>query len=159
MDDVVIRPVTAEDAQAVGQLWVQLVQYHHELDERLPTASEQGAMLYARRIAERVDDTHMRAFVAEKDGEIIGFVLGMIVDLVPEMFQARTGGFLADIYVLDAHRGAGVGRGLADALADWFRSRGVSHMEWYVAHANRNGRAFWDKYGGDDVMIRMQQEL
>ncbi|NJL56279.1 GNAT family N-acetyltransferase [bacterium] len=85
--------------------------------------------------------------------------VGLIVDLVPEMFEQEAAGFLADIYVAEAYRTQGVGRNLVAALADWFRSRGVRHLELYVASHNLAGRSFWEAVGGQEIMRQVRVEL
>lgn len=147
------------DVERIGELWEQLVIYHHALDARLPAPALNGGHLYARRVADKLDDSHTRVFVAQHDGRVIGFALGVIVDLVPEMFASDRGGFLADIYVEDDFRRQGIGRRLVDALAAWFRSRGVNHLELYVAARNHEGRSFWASLGGTEVMQRVRVEL
>ncbi|MFW5691114.1 MAG: N-acetyltransferase family protein [Chloroflexota bacterium] len=159
LDDIIIRSITRADADVIGALWARLVAYHHALDAALPHAAPDGEAAYARRIEDQVDDSYSRVFVAEHDGRIIGFVLGMIIDVMPHLFEQDAGGFLADIYVAPAYRRAGVGRALVDALAAWFRSRGVQRMEWYVAARNESGRDFWHRMGGRDVMVRMRVDL
>ncbi len=159
VDDIVIRPAVQADAEAVGKLWERLVLYHHQLDAHLPTASSEGARIYAERIAERIHDTHTHTLVADDHGRIVGFVMGLIMDMVPEIFEQEIGGFLADIFVEEDYRRTGIGRRLVDALTDWFRSRGVQHIEWYVAAHNQDGRAFWESVGGRDIMIRMRMDL
>jgi GNAT superfamily N-acetyltransferase len=159
VDDIVVRPAEADDVEQIGAMWKKLVAYHRDLDDRLPTADENGDKFYARRIVERLDDTHSRTFVAEHAGQLIGFTLGVIVDMVPEMFLQETGGFLADIFVEEAYRRHGVGYKLVESLAEWFQSRGVVHMEWYVAARNESARQFWLAVSGRDVMIRMRLEL
>lgn len=159
VDAVVVRPAVEADAEAIGDLWEELVRFHRYLDPDLPGAASKGGQLYARRIVERLNDTHTRTLVAASDGLIVGYVLGVIVDLVPEMFAPENGGFLADIFVLESYRGQGIGRRLVDSLAHWFRSRGVDHMELYVAARNPSGRAFWDAMGARDVMMRMRVDL
>ena len=75
------------------------------------------------------------------------------------MFVEERTGFLADIYVDDAWRSHGVGTALVEALANWFRSRGVEYMEWYVASANADGIAFWKSRGGAEIMQRMRMSI
>lgn len=159
MDNVIIRPAIEADAEMIGHLWEDLVAYHRRLDETLPTAVRDGHRVYARRIVDRLYDTHTRVFVAVDGDRVIGYVLGVIVDLVPEMFAPEEGGFLADIFVDETYRGRGVGRKLVNALAEWFRSRGISYLEWYVAARNDAGRLFWESIGGREMMIRMRVEL
>lgn len=157
--EVTIRQVTVDDADAVADLWQQLVEYHQALDPDLPGAAHSGAKRYARRLIQRLDDPYTRAFVAEFDGQIVGFVLGMVVDLMADIFDEVPGGFLADIYVRPDFRHKGVGRMLVKALSDWFRQKQVRYFDWNVAVKNEEGRAFWREMGGRDVMIRMRADL
>src|SRR5699024_4472846 len=78
VDDIVIRAARVEDTEAVAALWLRLVNYHRELDKDLPPATPDGPKRYARSLAERIGDSHTRTFVAEKDGKIVGYVLGVM---------------------------------------------------------------------------------
>jgi ribosomal protein S18 acetylase RimI-like enzyme len=156
--DMTIRPATAGDAAEIGKLWEKLVAYHQALDDDLPRAARDGDRLYARSIANRLHDSHTRVLVAEENDKVVGYVLGVVVDLVPDMFEQEDGGFLADIYVEENYRGRGIGRALVEALADWFK-QGLHHFEWHVAANNPSGLAFWRAIGGRDLMIRMRTDL
>lgn len=154
-----IRLAVETDAEAIARLWEALVKFHQTIDPDLPAAAPGGGMLYAQRLTNRLHDTHTRVLVAEVDGKVVGYVLGVIVDLTPEMFAQENSGFLADIYVDEAYRTQGIGRGLVESLRNWFAERGVKHFEWYVASQNETGRAFWTAIGGRDMMVRMRQNL
>ena len=151
-----IRRATAADAEAIGDMWEALVTYHEALDPDLPTASPDGGKRYANLLVNRLEDTYTRSFVAEEDGRLVGFVLGMVVDLVPDMFAQEPCGFLADIYVDTAYRRRGIGRALVGALLDWFKGLGVPYFDWHVAAHNPEGLAFWRALGGRDIMVRMR---
>ncbi|MCU0511693.1 MAG: GNAT family N-acetyltransferase [Anaerolineae bacterium] len=153
---MMIRAAKPADAPAIGALWLQLAEYHRGLDDRMPVPAADGAQRYASRIASSLADTHTRVYVAEVDGQPVGYVMGVIVDLLPEMFVEERAGFLADIFVLPSYRQQGTGRALVQALRGWFRARGITHFEWYVASANTAGIAFWQAVGGAEVMLRMR---
>lgn len=140
-------------------MWERLVAYHRQLDGDLPSATLDGAQRYARSLTERIHDSHTCTYVAEANGQLIGYVLGVVVDYPPEMFQQEPSGFLADIYVDEAHRRSGVGKALVDALAEWFRAHDLSYFEWHVAARNQEAVAFWRAMGGRDVLIRMRADL
>jgi GNAT superfamily N-acetyltransferase len=157
--EVKIRAAAAADADAVAAMWESLVEYHVALDDGLPPAAPNGARRYARRLLERAADPLTQVLIAEVDGIAAGYVLGVVVDLVPEMFEQEASGFLADIFVVEAFRRAGVGEALVEALGAWFKARGIRYFEWHVAARNAAGLAFWQAMGGREVMIRMRKDL
>ena len=159
MDQFIIRLAAPRDVDAIAELWEGLVAYHRALDAHLPTASSNGAMRYARRVLDHLEDPIARVFVAEQDDQVIGYVLGVIVELSPEMFTQEMSGFLADIYVDEVHRRGGVGRALVDALVGWFTEKGLLFYEWHAAARNEAGIAFWEAMNGRVVMLRMRAEI
>ncbi|MFN8529954.1 MAG: GNAT family N-acetyltransferase [Anaerolineae bacterium] len=159
MVEIKIREATVNDADTVAAMWESLVRFHLDLDADLPPAAPNGARRYARRILERIGDPLTRLAIAEVDGQAAGYVLGVVVDLAPEMFQQEPSGFLADIFVMESYRRLGVGRALVDDLVSWFKGRGLQYFEWHVAARNAAGVAFWRSMGGRDVMIRMRKDL
>jgi ribosomal protein S18 acetylase RimI-like enzyme len=146
----------AEDIEAVGSLWERLVAHHVALDARLPVGIASGGRRYARRLYDRLSDDYACLLVAVQDERVIGFVLGMIVDLMPDLFEQEVSGFLADIFVEPEMREQGIGRALVQTLAEWFAGRGVQHFEWHVAARNESAVAFWEAIGGEAVMLRMR---
>jgi GNAT superfamily N-acetyltransferase len=159
LDEINIRSATLEDAPTIGALWQELVDFHQALGKDMPIANVRGAKHYAQRIESQVQDSYSHVIVADYQGELVGFVVGMIVELLPDVFEAETNGFLADIYLKKDFRRSGIGQLMVQTLAKWFKSRGVERMEWYVAAQNSAGRAFWQEIGGRDVMVRMRIDL
>lgn len=159
MDTVVIRPAVAEDIEQIGALWEQLVDYHVLLDQRLPGAIANGGRRYARRLYDKLTDEYAHILVAVDGATVVGYVIGMIVDLMPDLFEQDVSGFLADIFVLPAYRQQGVGRRLVTTLATWFQERGVQHYEWHVSAQNTDAIAFWRALGGESLMIRMRASI
>jgi GNAT superfamily N-acetyltransferase len=54
-----------------------------------------------------------------------------------------------DLFVDDAHRGAGVGRALIAASADVARGRGANHLEWATQPGNTTARRLYDSTGAE----------
>jgi GNAT superfamily N-acetyltransferase len=153
---VTIRRVHPRDEAAIARLWQALSDYHVEIDARLPPPTPGAAERYAARLIERRNDPQTRAFVAEVDGDVVGYVLGAVIDLHPDLFQHVDSGFIADIFVAPTYRKQGIARRLVETINEWFARQGVHQTEWQVAAANTEGIRFWEAVGGQPVMIRMR---
>ena len=107
MDDIIIRPAYEADVEAISHLWQELVAFHHTLGDGFPISTTDGYQLYARHIQGRLSDANAHILVAEdtqNDGRIVGYIFGIITDMLPEMFEQKTEAFLADIFVEEQYR-------------------------------------------------------
>ena len=154
-----IRLAEASDAERIGQLWLEMVAFHAAFDPEMFRPTENGAELYARSVRDRIHDPQARILVAELDGEVVGYVNGMIADITTEIFQPLRCGLLSDIYVAGSYRGHGLGRTLVERLTLWFRSAGIRYFEWHVSAKNKEALAFWDSIGGETTILRMRAEI
>lgn len=155
-----IRPARRDEVGEIAALWAELVAHHQTIDPRLPVAAPDGDERYAYALYEHIDHPRRRILVAvNTQGELMGYVFGLITTLVPPVFIAEQTGLVADMYVRPAYRRQGVGRALYETICVWFRAAGVSTVEWDVAAKNEAAQAFWQSVGGDDIMVRMRTNL
>ena len=154
-----IRLAEAVDAERIGELWAEMVAYHTQLDAQTFRAAKTGAELYASGILSRLNDADARVLVVEIEGEVVGFVNGVIANITTEMFMPLRCGLLCDIYLKECYRRQGIGRQLVERLTLWLRSRGVRSFEWHVSARNREALAFWKSIGGETTMLRMRAAI
>jgi GNAT superfamily N-acetyltransferase len=74
-------------------------------------------------------------FLAEEDGEVVGFVSSWLEEHV-----ARIG----DLYVAESGRGEGAGRALVEAVIENLRARGATHL---MLNAKLEALPFYEKLG------------
>lgn len=158
MDDIVIRAAEVSDADAIGELWAELVAYHHALDARLPQAAPNGPLLYAKALYDHLNNPETCVLVAEADGRAIGYVLGVVADMTSSFFTHKAAGFIADIYVRTDFQRQGIGRQLVLAIREWFTQQGVNSAEWYVSAKNEPAQAFWRALDGTPLLMRMRSQ-
>jgi len=158
-DNIIIRQVEPQDQAAIARLWQALTDYHVQLDRRLPVATSGAAENYAARLLERRDDAYTRTFVAEVDGQVVGYILGAIIDMRADLFEYADSGFIADVFVDPAHRRQGIARRLFETISAWFAEQEVYLVEWQVASLNPDAIRFWEAVGGKPITVRMQKPL
>ncbi|HVC75537.1 MAG TPA: GNAT family N-acetyltransferase [Candidatus Micrarchaeaceae archaeon] len=87
---------------------------------------------------------YAEAVIAEKDATPIGFALFFHTF---STFLARPGIYLEDLFVLEEHRGHGVGRALLSHLAHLAVERGCGRLEWAVLNWNQDAIRFYERLG------------
>ena len=95
-------------------------------------------------IHRRLDSESVGFFVADRDGEVLGFVNGNPAD---EDGVA----FLGALYVDPDHWREGLGATLLGAFESFCRERGFQSVRFGVLEANDVGRSFYSQYGYDHV--------
>jgi GNAT superfamily N-acetyltransferase len=138
IDRVFVRPVIAEDFDAWLPLWAAYNAFYGRSGATaLPDAVTRTTWARFHDIDEPV-----HALVAESDGNLLG--------LAHYLFHRATNRiepscYLQDLYVADAARGRGVGRGLIEHVATQARAAGAGRLYWQTHETNADAMALYDK--------------
>lgn len=99
-------------------------------------------------------------YVAEVAGAVVGFA-ALTARHAPAygMLVARKTATLENIVVTAAHRGAGVGRALLRACAEWARRQGADSLDLLVWEFNGDARAFYERHGMETLNRTMSLPL
>ena len=131
-----VRPATVDDVPRLLALFGALADYEQLRDELHATEPQLREALFGPRPA-------AEALIAERDTESVGYAL-----FFPTFssFLATRGIWLEDLFVLPAHRGAGVGRALLSAVAARVADRG-GRLEWCALDWNELALGFYRGIG------------
>lgn len=91
--------------------------------------------------------------VAEENGEIIGFLFGL---LYPSPVHKQPLALLDALYVSEAHRGKGCGRALALRFLEWAREQGIYAVELKVMTRNTAALRLYESLGFGEIKTYMQ---
>ncbi|HXM86057.1 MAG TPA: GNAT family N-acetyltransferase [Solirubrobacteraceae bacterium] len=134
--DTVVRAASVDDVATLLELFAALAEYEHLEHELHATEEQLSEALFGERPA-------AEALIAEHGGEAVGYAL-----FFPTFssFLASEGIWLEDLFVLPAHRGAGVGRALLAAVAARVpEARG--RLEWCALDWNELALGFYRGIG------------
>ena len=95
-------------------------------------------------LAARVDSSEHGGFVAEEDGQVVGFIIG---ETKVGGFGARLTGWIDYVGVSPERMDTGVGRALADRILRHFRSEGVTDVCTAVLWDSGDMLAFFKSQG------------
>ena len=157
--DTRIRRATKNDLPALGRLGAQLVQTHYNFDSRrfmAPRANaDQG---YAWFLGTQIDEEDTVIFVAERAGEVLGYVYAGIEPLNWKELRDECG-FVHDIVVAEKGRRSGLAAALIRHAAAWLRERGMPRVILWTADQNVAAQQLFSRIGFRRTMVEMTMEL
>ncbi|HEV7298949.1 MAG TPA: GNAT family N-acetyltransferase [Tepidisphaeraceae bacterium] len=142
-----IRPATPTDVPAVLPMVEQIVALHAawDPDKYAPLPDVPG--LYRGWLMARARDTDRSVFlVAEREGQIVGFLVSTIEREIP-IYRTSEYAFIHDLWVEPAYRNEGIGRQMAMLAIERFTELGVEQVRLETAAANDVARALFAKCG------------
>lgn len=149
-----------DDKDAALEFIMGSQKFEHELEpnRRLdpPVAEEHFA-----RLAAEVTRRNGRIFIAEGPaGNRLGW--GVAHERENDIFvvaEERLCGYIAELYVVEAWRGKGIGQALIRACEDWARSRGLKAMMIGVLAGNSRARRIYEASGFSPYAVELRKYL
>ena len=105
-----------------------------------------------REFSKRLKDPKKVFFVADEDGEIVGFISGNLEE-DPPIFMYRKKGHIGEFYVKEEFRGRGIGKKLFAEMKKWFRKKKVKTVRLYVVKCNIGAKKMYKSLGFKPVDI------
>jgi ribosomal protein S18 acetylase RimI-like enzyme len=129
-----VRRASAEDAEAIGRL---LHDFNSEFDEPTP-----GPVALAERVRALLDhgDTIVLLGGEGPDGVAV-------LRFRPAIWDEALECYLAELYVVPARRGQGLGRALMEAAMDVARAEGATYMDLGTSEDDVAARALYESLG------------
>ena len=157
--DVRIRPATKDDVPALGRLGASLMRLHYAFDaQRFLAPSGNPEEGYGRFLGHQLREPDATVFVAERAGEVAGYVYAGIEPLSWKELRDEAG-FIHDLALDPGARRRGVGKALVDAAIEWFRERNQARVMLWTSPANDAARQLFEQSGFRPTMIEMTREL
>jgi len=107
-------------------------------------------------IAQAIEGADSAVLVAEHRGELLGLCTAYL-DMNSVRFGPRC--WVEDLAVNPDHRSRGVGRDLLDAVKEWARVRGASHLELDSSESRADAHRFYEREGPSRRSVCFSWEL
>jgi ribosomal protein S18 acetylase RimI-like enzyme len=152
-----VRSGKRDDAASAARLWVRSASEHTVYDTVYATAPDAEKVM-RRFLADLSSSSHSCLFVAERNGEVVGFLSGELRDGSPA-FKAKTWAAVEDIYVVPNHRSLGIGHALFEECKEWAEQKGADGISLQVAAGNTRARKFYEELGFREVSVYQVKEF
>lgn len=136
-----VRRAQSSDQTTVGDLWVKLLREQEKLDDRFEMADD-ARDRWDNDFSMWLDDETSRIYVAEADGEVVGFVSARRWG-PPPIYAESSEVYLDELYVRPSDRRQGYGTQLLNAVRHWTEQIGAKRIRLGILTANEEARAFW----------------
>jgi GNAT superfamily N-acetyltransferase len=157
--ETTIRIATAADLPALGRLGALLMRAHYEFDpQRFMSAGTDAAEGYAWFLGRQLKDNDVVIYVAEQDGEVIGYVYAGLEPISWKELRDECG-FIHDVVVDERGRRTGTATALIEKAIEWLRERGAPRVMLWTAEKNAGAQQLFAKRGFRRTMIEMTREL
>ncbi len=150
MDNVKIRRAKSKDIDQIAALWKEMMDYHISLDEHFQLVSD-GEKAYSEYLVSILDNYDYSVLVAEEEGEVVGYTIGMIL-ANPAVFSLARYGFIAEMAVTQSRQKSGIGLQMWNHIRKWFYRRGIEVIQLNVSPRNERGYNFWKKVGFSEFL-------
>ena len=154
-----VRRAIESDAPALGRLGGLLLRAHYEFDrQRFMAPGDDPESGYASFLRWQMQEDDVAIFVAEQDGQVVGYVYA---GLEPQSWKElrEAAGFIHDVIVDAAGRRTGVASALVEAAAQWLKERGAPRVLLWTASPNEAAQRLFERLGFRRTMIEMTREL
>ena len=127
-----VREATPADAELIGRL---LHDFNTEYGDVTP-----GPATFAERFRELLAGEETAALLAGEDGLAV-------LRFRPSLYSPALECYLAELYVVPAKRGQGLGRQLMEAAIELARGRGADYMDLVTSEDDVAARALYESSG------------
>ena len=156
---MVIRRATRADVDALGRLGALLMTVHYDFDRRrFLEPDEHAAAGYGRYLVSQLDNKDSVIFVAELDGDVIGYCWCVIEPLSWKELRDEAG-FISDLALDPRARRQGAGTKLVEAAVSWFRERKLARVMLWTSTKNDPARRLFERAGFRSTMTEMTLDL
>ena len=157
--DAAIRSATQADLPALGRLGALLMRTHYSFDrDRFLAPGDNAEEGYAWFLGTQLADERVAIFVAEREGEVLGYVYAALEPLSWKELRDEAG-FIHDIVVDEQGRRSGLAGALIGHAAEWLRSVGAPRVMLWTAEQNADAQRLFARLGFRRTMVEMTLEL
>lgn len=157
MTSLEVRPAVVVDVEKLTLIWQEHMHDLAKLDRRF-RITEDAPVHYRNDLQAWLGREDARVLVAERDGRLIGFVVGWRVKRPPVQTPEMIG-LISDLCVDGHARQGGVGSALLDGLRGWFKDHQIEVVEAHVPQSHPIAQAFWRALGATDYLHVVRYRL
>ena len=157
--EISVRRATANDYNSLCELFDEIDALHRD---NLPHIFKKpgGAAREQDYYSGLIADKNVGLFVAEADGNLVGFVHAIVRDTPAfPVFVPRRYAIVDGIVVKSEFQNRGTGKMLMDKMQEWATAKGATSIELNVYEFNATAISFYERLGYQTFSRKMSKEI
>lgn len=162
---MIIKEANLSDVPRIVDLWIEFMKEHDniiinenpKLKEFEIKDNNMGGS-YKEFLNSHIESKDGAVFIAENNGEIVGYALIFIKDEIP-IYKNKKIGCASDLYVKKNFRNKGVSSKLRDKSIEWFKEKGIKFLSAPMYPDNKFVHSLFKKWGFFDYKIEMRKKI
>jgi ribosomal protein S18 acetylase RimI-like enzyme len=155
--EIKIEEAKKKDINSLLKLVKEMTEYHLKFDDFYKEVEEQKKD-FKKLLSKKIGKRDFKVLIAKEKGQILGHAIGFIRK-APFFAKPKRIGHLMHLIVKEKYRRKGIGRMLFEKILEWFKERGIKHIELNVDSRNEIAISAYKKYGFFEFQKRMRLDL
>ncbi|MBQ3946404.1 MAG: GNAT family N-acetyltransferase [Alphaproteobacteria bacterium] len=141
------REYCSEDYSSLKEMLNGLQDFFVEMDDEYRRFDKNDLREYLGKIISDIEKMDGKIFLVLKDGRIVGFIQGVIIEKNDLQYRPCREGWIGLLFVEEKSRGGNVGKNLTNKMRDYFRAKGCDCVKLFCSNRNTNAINFYQEYG------------
>ncbi len=150
LQGIIIREATPKDLLNIVKLAKELIKSESDID---PMVNPLSKFQDSEWILKNIKGDKTVVFVAEYNGEIIGYTLGWVSQ--PWDYKSSRG-YICDCFVKEEYRRKGIGAALCKAILNWFINRNITCIEADIYSNNTASLEMFKSLGFKEIAKKLR---
>jgi ribosomal protein S18 acetylase RimI-like enzyme len=158
-NSIKIRNAKKKEINAIFDLWLESMIYHARLEPVIFGFNDKKADAGKKFISEQMKKKSAIFIVAEKNRQIVGYLLGRIIKRRLPFQKLRRTGWILDIVVQEKERNKGIGSLLLKKALKLFKRKNIKVLMLSVSERNKTAINFYKKHKFTTYLRSMVRNL
>jgi len=162
---MIIKKANSGDIPKIVDLWLEFMKEHDQiiinensLLKEYEIKDENMEDSYSGFLKSNFESEDGAIFIAEENGEIIGYTLFFIKDEIP-IYKNKKIGYISDLYVKKDFRNKGISSKLKDKSIEWFKEKGIKFISAPLYPDNKFAHSLTKKWGFVDYKVEVRKKI
>lgn len=150
-----IRPAKTADIGSLVSLFVQMADYHHQLDHIWSKGDKESTEKFVRKLLKKKKDHSFLVLIANEN--VVGYATAAIQEST--FYTDGKIGHIGSIFIEKRYRKFGLAKMAITEFTHWFREHNITYVALQVDIKNNIGTVAWKQLGFREWRLTLRKKI